>query len=85
MTLVNSLPSKIASRKEEISRAKFFESRPEFGSTSNVDLFVSAMADNIGYNVSEDFVDAVEYIVSNKKAFDMAQKSALEKLSSNVN
>jgi len=86
LTLVNAAPSKIEARIAERKRRNYFA---KSASTNNamkpVDALLASMADNIGYLKAEDFIDAINFVISDKKAFASAEGKAQVKLASRDN
>jgi len=85
LTLVNAMPSKIESRADARARSNYFSRIA--GSSSNskpVDSLLGAMGDNLGYAKAEDFLDAVNFVVTQKDVFASAERSAKQKMASNT-
>ena len=83
LALVNGSPSKVTARVAERNRSSYFA---KFANTSNkidpVNGLLAAMGDNIGNHKSEDFIDAIKFVVSDKKAFASAENAAQVKIAS---
>lgn len=87
LALINASPSKVKARLAERNRKNYFA---KLASSNNskvraVDSFLAAMGDNIGYLKAEDFVDAIRFVASDKKAFAAAESLAHTKLASATN
>lgn len=83
LTLVNGSPAKIEARFAERKRSNYFAKTANSSSSlSPVNGLLSAMGDNIGYLKAEDFVSAVKFVVTDKKAFASAESAAQVKLAS---
>jgi len=86
LTLVNGSPAKIEARVAERKRSNYFAKTANTSSSlSPVNGLLSAMGDNIGYLKAEDFVSAVKFVVTDKKAFASAENAAQIKLASRNN
>jgi len=83
LALVNGSPNKVAARVAERNRSSYFA---KFANTANkidpVNGLLAAMGDNIGNHKSEDFIDAIKFVVSDKKAFASAESAAQVKIAS---
>ena len=75
------MPSKIESRRDARVRNDYFSRVAN--STANVnaiDSLLGAMGDNLGYSKAEDFIDAVNFVVTKKDVFASAEKLAHKKM-----
>lgn len=84
LILVNAAPGKSELRKAERKRNGYFGKQAS-ASMKSVDSFLAAMSDNIGYLKAENFLTAVRFIVSDKKAFAQAESDAFNKIASSQN
>jgi hypothetical protein len=83
LTLVNAAPTKTQARVASRKRRDYFAKSASISNNLKpIDSFISAMADNIGYLKGEDFVDAIQFVVTDKKAFASAESSAHTKIAS---
>ena len=82
LTLVNATPKKVEARLAEINRKNYFAKIANVNSVSPIDGLLASMGDNIGYLQADDFVDAIKFVVNNKKAFASAEQNAHVKMAS---
>jgi len=81
MSLVNAAPWFIDLRQDINAKNRFFK-KASSSSVEPIDGFIGAISDNIGSFRAEDFIDAVNFIVNDPKAWKVAQDKAEEKLAS---
>jgi len=83
LALVNGSPTKVEARVAERNRSSYFA---KFANTNTkidpINGLLAAMGDNIGNHKSEDFIDAMKFVVSDKKAFASAENAAQVKIAS---
>lgn len=83
LTLVNSVPSKIADRKNERHRNNYFgKISGRKSPIKPIDGLISAIADNIGYASAPDLLDAVKFVASDMKALANCERIAMQKIAS---
>jgi hypothetical protein len=83
LTLINAVPSKIEERLASNNRRFYFAKNAGLASSLNaVDSLLASMGDNIGYLKAEDLIDALGFVVNDKKAFASAENKAHVKMAS---
>jgi len=82
LALINASPVKVKARLAERNRKNYFAKVASSSGSKvrGVDALLASMGDNIGYLKAEDFVDAIKFVASNKKAFAAAETLAHTKL-----